>query len=282
MIASQAARLEAAGRAAELTPAIGKAMEEAAQRALLPRFRNLAEQDCLEKSAGEMVTVADRECEAILHDRLAALLPGASIVGEESAHLHPELLAGLGDDLCWIIDPLDGTGYFAAGQEPFGIMVALACDGVAVGGWIFDPLSGRSCWTAAGHGAWVNNRRISIQTMEPARASFGLSSLLKRRRERFQSLVTRLNSSFAPCDIPRCAAAHYPAMLSGGPELTLFERTLPWDHAAGALLIEEAGGKVARLDGSPYRVDDERVGLLAAVHPALWDRAAALLQDFPE
>jgi fructose-1,6-bisphosphatase/inositol monophosphatase family enzyme len=70
-------------------------------------------------------------------------------------------------------------------------------------------------------------------------------------------------------------------MLVQGPALTLYERTLAWDHAPGALLIEEAGGRIGRLDGSPYRVDDDRVGLLAATDPELWEHAAALLQDLP-
>ena len=281
MTATKAARLDAGRMAAALTPNILKAMKEAAGRALLPRFRNLALQDCEEKNAGEIVTIADRECEAILSELLSPLLPGASIVGEEGAHSDPELLRRLGDELCWIVDPLDGTSYFAAGQEPFGIMIALASGGVTVGGWVLDPLSGRTCWAAAGQGAWIDCRRMSVGRLAPGRVTFGLSPLLRRRPERFDTLVRRLNTSFELRDIPRCAAAHYPAMLSGGPELTLFERTLPWDHAPGVLLIEEAGGKVARLDGSLYRVDEDRVGLLAAMHPALWDKAAALLQDLP-
>jgi fructose-1,6-bisphosphatase/inositol monophosphatase family enzyme len=256
-------------------------MEQAAKLMLLPRFRKLAEHEIEEKDAGETVTVADRECEAYLTEALTRLLPEASVVGEEAVHADPALVQRLGDDLCWIIDPLDGTAYFAAGQEPFGVMIALASGGKAVGGWILDPLSGRYCWAATGQGSWINGSRIAARAGGD-RPSLGLSPLLKRRAGRFEAVVQRLQGSFSLVDIPRCAAAHYPAMLLGSPDLTLYERTLPWDHGAGALLIEEAGGRVARLDGSSYRLDDDRVGLLASLSPSLWGQAAALLVDLPE
>ncbi|GAA4005732.1 inositol monophosphatase family protein [Sphingomonas humi] len=271
-----------AGRlAARLTGQIRGVMEEAARVALLPRFRTLADTDREEKSPGELVTVADRECEALLSDALARLLSEASIVGEEAAHSAPEVMGRLADELCWVIDPLDGTGYFAAGQEPFGIMIALAAGGRAVGGWIFDPLSGRFCWAALGEGCWVGEQRIRTDTGAAA-TTIGLSPLLQRRPERFAAVHARMAGRLETHEIPRCAAAHYPAMLLGAPALTYYERTLPWDHAPGALMIEEAGGRVARLDGSPYRLDEDRIGLLAATDAASWDEIAALLQDLPE
>jgi fructose-1,6-bisphosphatase/inositol monophosphatase family enzyme len=268
-------------QAAGLTIEVSRAMEDAAAQALLPRFRKLAPDEREEKSAGEVVTIADRECEILLSGALARLLPEASIVGEEAVHAEPALAERLGDDLCWVVDPLDGTAYFAAGQEPFGVMVALASKGTAIGGWILEPLKGRFCWAAAGQGSWIDNRRIAVRT-DGTSGTVGLSPLLQVRAERFKAVVEKLQGSFSLSDIPRCAAAHYPAMLLGSPDLTLFERTLPWDHAAGALLIEEAGGRVARLDGRPYRLDDDDVGLLAALSPAQWEQAASLLTDLPE
>lgn len=256
-------------------------MEDAAKRALLPRFRKLTDNDREEKSPGEVVTIADRECEALLSEALLALLPDASIVGEEAVYERPELMRCLGDDLCWIIDPLDGTAYFAAGQEPFGIMVALASGGLTVGGWMLDPLSGRFWWAAVGQGCWVNSDRV-VSSPGAGSAQIGLSPLLQRRPARLAAVRQRLAGRFEIQDIPRCAAAHYPAMLQVGPALTYYERTLAWDHAPGALMIEEAGGRVARLDGSPYRVDDDGTGLLASTDAAAWEKAAALLQDLPE
>ena len=76
-------------------------------------------------------------------------------------------------------------------------------------------------------------------------------------------------------DIPYCAAEQYPRLALGIDDVSLFERTLAWDHAAGALWLNEAGGRAARPDGSAYRVDEwGRPGLLGAASPALWDGLA--------
>ena len=136
-----------------LTIEVHAAMQEAATRAILPRYQTLAAHEIEDKAADDVVTVADHESEAILAERLARLLPEAAIVGEEAAHADPALLAKLGDALCWIIDPLDGTNNFAKGKPPFGILVALSEAGETVAGWLYDPLSGRFCHAARGKGA---------------------------------------------------------------------------------------------------------------------------------
>jgi fructose-1,6-bisphosphatase/inositol monophosphatase family enzyme len=120
-------------------------MRDAAERAVLPRFRSLQAHEVSAKSFDDVVTIADQESERILAEGLARLLPEATIVGEEAASLNPALLEGLGDGLCWIIDPLDGTNNFANGQRPFGILVALAEAGETIAGWIYDPVTGRCC-----------------------------------------------------------------------------------------------------------------------------------------
>ena len=61
----------------------------------------------------------------------------------------------------------------------------------------------------------------------------------------------------------------------GENDVSIFERTLAWDHAAGVLFLNEAGGRAARIDGSPYRVDDSRRGMIGAATPALWHELAA-------
>lgn len=276
------ARREVLGReAAGLTPAVEAAMREAAASAVLPRFRALAAPDIAEKSAGEVVTLADRESEALLSAALARILPAAAIVGEEAVHADPQVMRQLGAPLCWVIDPLDGTGYFAAGEEMFGVMVALSAHGIPVGGWILEPLGGAFHWAAAGQGSWGQGTRLVGGSASSARA-IGLSPLLERRPQRRVAMLSRLRDRLEVRAIPRCAAHNYPAMLQGEPHLIYYERTLPWDHAAGVLLIEEAGGRAARLDGSDYRLDDDRAGLLVAADARQWCRVADLLQDLPD
>jgi fructose-1,6-bisphosphatase/inositol monophosphatase family enzyme len=232
----------------------------------------------IDKSVGELVTVADREAEVILADGLAKLLPEAAIVGEEACEAEPALMDRLGDALCWIIDPIDGTNNFASGKPPFGIMVALAEAGETIGGWIYDPLRGRFCTAHKGHGAFVDGERITARTsgQTPPIAAISLVFADPARRE---ALKTHIAPHYTLVDIPRCAAEQYPRIALGENDITIFERTLAWDHAAGVLLVNEAGGKVARPDGRPYRVDEHlRPSLIGAASPALWDELAARMQ----
>jgi fructose-1,6-bisphosphatase/inositol monophosphatase family enzyme len=74
-----------------------------------------------------------------------------------------------------------------------------------------------------------------------------------------------------------CAGADYPALIAGTSDFALYWRTLPWDHAPGVLLLGEAGGHAARLDGSAYRAGDSQPGLLAAGSRDLWEQAHALI-----
>ncbi len=249
-------------------------MRHAANHAILPHYQRLTAGQIVAKAEDDLVTIADGLSEAILAEGLAKILPEAAIVGEEAAHADPAILARLADDLCWIIDPLDGTHNFANGRAPFGILVALAQNGETIGGWILDPISGRFCSAEHGTGAWVDGERIVACTtgITPPIAAI---SLLFADPEKRAALQTHIAPHYTLADIPRCAAEQYPRLALGVNDCSIFERTLAWDHAAGVLFLNEAGGKAAREDGSAYRVDDARTGLLAAANPRLWDELAA-------
>ena len=253
---------------------VHKLMRAVSKRAILPRYRSLAEDEIVEKTHDDLVTIADREAEAILAERLARLLPEAAIVGEEACAADPAVFDRLGGDLCWIVDPLDGTNNFAAGNPPFGILIALAERGETIAGWIYDCLSGRFCHAAQGRGAFVDGERILARETgaEPPLAANSLIYLTPERRE---AVRTAIEPHYTLVDIPRCAAEQYPRLILGQNDVAIFERTLPWDHAAGALLVNEAGGKVARPDGSPYRIDEHaRRGMIGAASARLWDDLA--------
>jgi fructose-1,6-bisphosphatase/inositol monophosphatase family enzyme len=262
-----------------LTRAVHAVMCEASQRAILPHYQLLAADQIVDKAADDVVTVADHESEAILSEGLARLLPEAAIVGEEAAHADPSLLGKLGDALCWIIDPVDGTNNYAAGRPPFGILVALAEAGETVAGWILDPLTGRFCHATRDRGAYIGDDRITARSSgaEPAIAALSLVFADPARRE---ALSTHISPHYTLVDIPRCAAEQYPRLVLGQNDVSVFERTHAWDHAAGVLFLNEAGGKAARPDGSPYRTDElGRTGLLGAASPALWDELAARMAE---
>jgi fructose-1,6-bisphosphatase/inositol monophosphatase family enzyme len=240
---------------------------------ILPRFRNLAGHEIDEKSADDFVTVADHEAEERIEAGLAKIDPGMAIVGEEAAHADPGVLDRLSED-CWIIDPLDGTHNFAHGKPPFGIVIAQASGGECQRGWIYDCLTGRFCHAERGKGAFVDGERIEAKTTGEAMPVAAISRIFLTEEQR--ALVdANLAPHYRLVDIPRCAAEQYPRLALGENDISSFKRTFAWDHAAGVLWLNEAGGKAARVDGTAYRVDEHnKPGLIGASSPAIWDEFA--------
>jgi fructose-1,6-bisphosphatase/inositol monophosphatase family enzyme len=250
-------------------------MRGVAATVVMPRFRMLADHEIAEKSPGEVVTVADREAERLLYEGLEMLGIPARIVGEEAAANQPELLDGIGEGLVWLIDPLDGTANFAAGRAPFGMMVALVEDGVPLAGWILDPVSGRLCHAERGAGATCDDVAVRSRPTGNAApvAALGTHFMTPERAAHIHALA---DQRFERVPVPRCAAESYPRLVLGQNDLAFFQRTLPWDHAAGALFLTEAGGVITDWTGTPYRVG-QGLGILAAADERLWAEGAELL-----
>lgn len=259
-----------------LSEGVAMLMREVARDVVLPRFRQLAAHQISEKAPGDVVTIVDHESEARLAEGLAELLPEARIVGEEAAAEEPALLDGLGEGTCWLVDPLDGTANFAEGKPPFALMIALIADGETIAGWIYDPVASRTCFAAPGRGAYVNGDRIVTHT-SPRPHPIAAIGLYFMDEEQRGDIAARAEDKLTIATIPRCAGEQYPRIALGTNDISLFARTLPYDHAAGALFLDEAGGKTAWADGTPYRVTQRRPNLLSAATPALWERAAEIL-----
>lgn len=251
-------------------------MRRVAAEVLVPRFRRLTADEVSEKSPGEIVTSADLEAERRLAEGLARLCPSARVIGEEAAAADPQLLDRAGEGLAWLIDPLDGTANYAAGRAPFGIMVALVGDGVPQMGWILDALTGRICFAERGQGAMCDEQPVRAEPTGRIRpvAALGTHFLSAERRERVHAVAA---SRFDRVPVPMCAAESYPRVVFGRNDIAMFQRILPWDHAAGALLVSEAGGIVTHWDCSPYRVGGHGKGVLIAAGRREWDLAAELL-----
>jgi len=254
-------------------------IRDVAARIVMPRFRQLDAAQIEEKAPDELVTIADRESEDALSEGLLRILPAARVVGEEACSVDPAVLDDIGSGTVWIVDPIDGTANFAAGETPFGIMVALAVDGVSEAAWLYDPVQDRMCSAGRDQGAFVNGARTHARTSGEAMPVAGLSTRYLPPELR-EDIERRAEGKMRCVGIPRCAAEQYPRVMLGTNDLALFWRTHVWDHAPGALIVQEAGGKVARFDGAPYTIAQTGKGLLAAASPKMWDEAAAiLLQD---
>jgi fructose-1,6-bisphosphatase/inositol monophosphatase family enzyme len=92
-------------------------------------------------------------------------------------------------------------------------------------------------------------------------------------------LAARAGDDWTLHPMPRCAAEQYPRLVLGVDDAAIFRRSLPWDHAAGALFLTEAGGVVRQLNGSPYRIGDPRDVMIAAASEAMWERAVGLVRE---
>ncbi|MGW5876983.1 inositol monophosphatase family protein [Nocardiopsis terrae] len=253
-------------------------LREAADTAVLPRFRALAEHEVSEKSPGEIVTIADSEAEEQISLRLRELLD-VPVVGEEAASADPGLLRALRrEPAAWLVDPVDGTRNFARGSTAFAVMAALVREGRAVASWILHPIEGRVYVAELGSGAWRDGTRLHREPApaEPAELRGAVLSrfLSPTARER----VVSATPAFAEVGSgAHCAGVDYPQLVEGELDFVLFHRTLPWDHAPGSLLLTEAGGVALRPEGDPYRPDDERVGLLNAADGTTWRTVRSLL-----
>jgi fructose-1,6-bisphosphatase/inositol monophosphatase family enzyme len=260
---------------------VERIVREVAAEIVLPKFRTLAAHEILEKGGGETVTVADRASEAALAYRLKELLPEALVVGEEETAANPGVLDHLlGEAPVWVIDPIDGTGNFAAGREPFGIMVALVRKGRPVLSVIYEPVPDRISLAEEGAGATVDGHRAVMATGPIDTATLRGSVLVKYLppdlRAHVQARLGRIGKALPG---HHCAAREYPDVVRDVQNFTLFWRAHPWDHAAGALLVREAGGVVRRFDGSDYVVGDGRFGLIAARDQQTFDLVRAALLD---
>jgi fructose-1,6-bisphosphatase/inositol monophosphatase family enzyme len=250
-------------------------LREVSAKAILPYYRKLAAHEVTAKAAADdIVTVADQLAEDMLTQGLAKIAD-IPVVGEEAAHADPSVMDRLSGD-CWIVDPIDGTSNFASGEGHFGILIAMARGGLAHTGWIYDPLRDRLLLAHRGKGAFHNGERITARSSGRNPPTL---SAMKRYMSAGQRAV--FEAEIAPhyelIQAPGCAAEQYPLTVFGEHDLAIYERTLPWDHAACCLFLNEAGGIAARPDGSVYRVDDGRKGMIGAANRALFDEFAERL-----
>jgi fructose-1,6-bisphosphatase/inositol monophosphatase family enzyme len=264
---------------AALIERVEEIVRDVASREIMPSFRRLAQHEISAKTPGEVVTTVDVKVEAQLTRQLQALLPGSRVVGEEAASADLSLLRTLSDGDVWLVDPLDGTGNFAAGLGPFACMIALLRAGETVCSWMFDPLGSHMAFAEQGAGAFVDGERVRATALSPGTARLRGAVLTRFLPKALaQSVLQRSQHVAEILTGTGCAGAEYPGVVRGAPHFALYWRTLPWDHAPGALFLSEAGGCVGRVDGSAYRAWDGQSGLLAASNPAIWhDAHRALL-----
>jgi myo-inositol-1(or 4)-monophosphatase len=204
----------------------------------------------------DLVTEVDHACEAAILEVIRSRYPDHDIITEETD------LALTGSPFVWIIDPLDGTTNFAHSYPMFCASVALARDGEVVAGAVFDALRDELFTAERGAGAHLNGRRLSVTTADALIRSllitgfpYDLHEKLAERMRPFIRVAGRARAvrrgGSAALDLSYVAAGRADGF---------WEAILkPWDMGAGRLLIDEAGGRVTRLDGSPLGLGPDEV-----------------------
>jgi len=248
------------------TDAVLELMTEVAKRYVRPRFRSLASHEIMEKSPGDLVTVADREAEVAITAALQADDPGVLVVGEEAVAADPGLLTQLAQaDHAWVVDPIDGTRNFVRGSVDYAVMVAEIGGGEVQRGWILQPEHGVAYSARRGHGLWSSGRPV-CGVLAPGDGPWrGRAARLAQRGH---------TETFDIGASAWCCGVDYPDLAMGRTDFLIYTRSMPWDHAPGSLFVTERGGVVRGSDGGDYCPVEARGGILAAAHPRIWDTVA--------
>ena len=220
-----------------------------AARGLTRDFGEVAELQVSKKGAADYVTAADLKAEQVLFEALTKARPGYGFYGEERG-----MVEGTDKTHTFIVDPLDGTTNFVHAIPHFAINIALEREGQVVAAVTFNPIAGELFWAERGKGAFVNDRRLRVAARRelvecvlatgiPFAGRPGHARFLKELHQIAPRVSGVRRFGSAALDLAWTAAGRYDGY---------WERGLSaWDVAAGVLLMTEAGGVAAAIEGGP-------------------------------
>jgi fructose-1,6-bisphosphatase/inositol monophosphatase family enzyme len=239
-----------------LAASVEEAVRSAAAEEVMPRWKQLAAHEVSSKAGPhDLVTIADRAAERRLTGALTALLPGSLVVGEETVHEDPGSYGALrGAAPVWIVDPIDGTRPFIGGETGFATLVALAHHGELLGSWTLAPALGLFAHARLGGGAWLNGRRLRAGSPEPGAVLRVACSHPDYTTDAEKRALRALWTDGVAPRASSAAGLEYLRIAGGELDAVAYTWELAWDHAAGLLLVTEAGGVHATPAGEPYRI----------------------------
>ena len=229
--------------------------------------------DVRAKRANDFVTQVDRAAEEAVIDVVRKAYPDHAILAEESGERK-----GTAAEYCWIIDPLDGTTNFIHGFPQYCVSIAVQHAGKAAHAVVYDPAKNELFTASRGRGAYLNERRIRVsrcRRLEDALVGTGFPFRELSRLEPYMKQLGRMMGSCA--GVRRAGAAALDLAYVAAARLDAFwEMGLsPWDMAAGALLIQEAGGLVGDFSGDAGYLQS---GDIAAGTPKVFTQLLQALQ----
>ncbi len=240
----------------------------------MSHFRRLAGYE--KKGAIDLLTIADKQSEAAIVEMIQARFPEHRILAEEGGSI-----GGASDsEYLWVIDPLDGTTNFAHGMPLFASSVAVQHRGETVAGGVIAPALGEMFLAGRGAGAFRNGERLGVSKVDVLNDALVVTGFPYDRHAMLDWLTGMVGEFLSRSQglLRLGAAALDLAFVAAGNLDGFYERNLhPWDTAAGALLVEEAGGRMSTFNGEPYdiysnqmlasngRIHDEMVATLGTL-----------------
>jgi len=252
------------------TDEILELLREVAASVVTPRFRALTAGEIDEKTPGDYVTIADREAELAIAERLRSAYPDALVVGEEASFSDPRLMSELSSALhAFVIDPVDGTRNFVNGNPDHAVMVAELKEGHTVRGWILQPEYDAAYVTELGAGVTRNGELLRPVPRE------GTPRVESSSRRDLGDLASRRDWHIGRTRF--CCGIDYPRLLTGDIDALVYRQPKPWDHAAGALMMTELGAVARLLDGTTYAPGEPHGVLLSAASEDVWHAVAVAI-----
>lgn len=197
------------------------------------------------------VTDIDIKCEKLITGAIARKFPGHSVLGEEGSDSRGK------SEFVWIIDPLDGTVNYAHGFPVYCVSIGLEYCGEIVAGVVYDPERSELFWTGRGFSAYLNSNKIAVskeRKLERALFATGFAYDIGTARRNNLGLFSRMAKKAQGIRRPGSAAIDL-CWLAAGRIDGFWELKLhPWDTAAAVMIVQNAGGKTTRIDGSTYSI----------------------------
>ena len=243
-----------------------------AARGLVRDFGELESLQTSKKGAADFVSAGDLRAEQVLFEELSKGRPKYGFVMEERGEIE-----GADNSNRWVVDPLDGTTNFLHGLGQFAVSICLERDRQPYAGVVYNPASNELFWAEKGEGAWMNDRRLRVsarRTLDECLFATGLPFKGRPGRERALAETDRVLAETAGVRRLGSAALDL-AFVAAGRFDAYWERDLnAWDVGAGIVLVREAGGTVAEIDGGPHPM---HAGSILAANAEIFGAAKDIL-----
>ena len=232
---------------------------EKASKVIIRDFGELENLQVSKKGPKDFVTKTDKRVEKILIEELEKTKKNFSFITEESGKI-----LNKNKEVFWIIDPIDGTTNFMHGIPHFAISIALQKKGEIITGLIVDPIKNEIFYAEKNNGSYINN--VRIRTSKKSNLD---ECLFASNNDGVKSVHPKLNLRNTGC-----AALDMAYVGCGRLDGFFHNKINLWDIAAGKIIVEEAGGKVNRLDDLRNKID------IRASNPNIYEKMLNKLGNF--